>query len=215
MALYSDKVMDHFQNPRNVGKMDDADGVGEVGNAKCGDIMKMYIKVKDGIITDVKFNTFGCGSAIATSSMATELIKGKKVEDALELSNKAVVEALDGLPAHKIHCSVLAEEAVAAAVKDYYDRNGIAYDPELFSKKLLIGIAAAVAYFVLLKILGFVLDSIWVVFVMMALLLNEPFKKAWPLMLAVSILAPVVLYAIFGMFLKVPLPNGILSGLLG
>ena len=107
------------------------------------------------------------------------------------------------------------EKAVAAAVKDYYDRNGIAYDPELFSKKLLIGIAAAVAYFVLLKILGFVLDSIWVVFVMMALLLNEPFKKAWPLMLAVSILAPVVLYAIFGMFLKVPLPNGILSGLLG
>ena len=136
MALYSDKVMDHFQNPRNVGKMDDADGVGEVGNAKCGDIMKMYIKVKDGIITDCKFNTFGCGSAIATSSMATELIKGKKVEDALELSNKAVVEALDGLPAHKIHCSVLAEEAVAAAVKDYYDRNGIAYDPELFSTKL-------------------------------------------------------------------------------
>ena len=107
MALYSDKVMDHFQNPRNVGKMDDADGVGEVGNAKCGDIMKMYIKVKDGIITDVKFNTFGCGSAIATSSMATELIKGKKVEDALELSNKAVVEALDGLPAHKIHCPSL------------------------------------------------------------------------------------------------------------
>lgn len=137
MALYSDKVMDHFQNPRNVGKMDDADGVGEVGNAKCGDIMKMYIKVKDGIITDVKFNTFGCGSAIATSSMATELIKGKKVEDALELSNKAVVEALDGLPAHKIHCSVLAEEAVAAAVKDYYDRNGIAYDPELFSKSFM------------------------------------------------------------------------------
>ena len=132
MALYSDKVMDHFQNPRNVGKMDDADGVGEVGNAKCGDIMKMYIKVNDGIITDVKFNTFGCGSAIATSSMATELIKGKKVEDALELSNKAVVEALDGLPAHKIHCSVLAEEAVRAAVKDYYDKNGIAYDPEKF-----------------------------------------------------------------------------------
>ena len=126
MALYSDKVMDHFQNPRNVGK---------VGNAKCGDIMKMYIKVNDGIITDVKFNTFGCGSAIATSSMATELIKGKKVEDALELSNKAVVEALDGLPAHKIHCSVLAEEAVKAAVKDYYDKNGISYDPELFKEK--------------------------------------------------------------------------------
>ena len=132
MALYSDKVMDHFQNPRNVGKMDDADGVGEVGNAKCGDIMKMYIKVKDGIITDVKFNTFGCGSAIATSSMATELIKGKPVEDALKLSNQAVVEALDGLPAHKIHCSVLAEEAVQAAVKDYYDKHGIAYDPEKF-----------------------------------------------------------------------------------
>ena len=132
MALYSDKVMDHFQNPRNVGKLDDADGIGEVGNAKCGDIMRMYIKVKDGIITDCKFNTFGCGSAIATSSMATELIKGKPISEALELSNKAVVEALDGLPAHKIHCSVLAEEAVRAAVKDYYDRNGIAYDPEKF-----------------------------------------------------------------------------------
>ncbi|MCI6486834.1 MAG: Fe-S cluster assembly scaffold protein NifU [Clostridiales bacterium] len=132
MALYSDKVMDHFQNPRNVGKMDDADGVGEVGNAKCGDIMKMYIKVNDGIITDVKFNTFGCGSAIATSSMATELIKGKPIEEALQLSNKAVVEALDGLPAHKIHCSVLAEEAVRAAVKDYYDKNGIAYNPDEF-----------------------------------------------------------------------------------
>ena len=132
MALYSDKVMDHFQHPRNVGKMDDADGIGEVGNAKCGDIMRMYIKVKDGIITDCKFNTFGCGSAIATSSMATELIKGKPVEEALKLSNQAVVEALDGLPAHKIHCSVLAEEAVQAAVKDYYDKNGIAYDPEKF-----------------------------------------------------------------------------------
>ena len=132
MALYSDKVMDHFQNPRNVGKLDDADGIGEVGNAKCGDIMRMYIKVKDGIIVDCKFNTFGCGSAIATSSMATELIKGKPVEEALELSNKAVVEALDGLPAYKLHCSVLAEEAVKAAVKDYYDKNGIAYDPDLF-----------------------------------------------------------------------------------
>ena len=132
MALYSDKVMDHFQHPRNVGKMDDADGIGEVGNAKCGDIMRMYIKVKDGIITDCKFNTFGCGSAIATSSMATELIKGKPVEDALKLSNQAVVAALDGLPAHKIHCSVLAEEAVQAAVKDYYDKHGIAYDPEKF-----------------------------------------------------------------------------------
>ena len=132
MALYSDKVMDHFQNPRNVGKMDDADGIGEVGNAKCGDIMRMYIKVKDGIITDCKFNTFGCGSAIATSSMATELIKGKPVEEALQLSNQAVVEALDGLAPQKIHCSVLAEEAVQAAVKDYYDKNGIAYDPEKF-----------------------------------------------------------------------------------
>ena len=132
MALYSDKVMDHFQNPRNVGKMDDADGIGEVGNAKCGDIMRMYIKVEDGVITDCKFNTFGCGSAIATSSMATELIKGKPVEEALELSNQAVVEALDGLPPQKIHCSVLAGEAVRAAVKDYYDKNGIAYDPEKF-----------------------------------------------------------------------------------
>lgn len=134
MALYSDKVMDHFQNPRNVGKLDDADGIGEVGNAVCGDIMRMYIKVENGIIVDCKFNTFGCGSAIATSSMATELIKGKPVEEALELSNKAVVEALDGLPAHKLHCSVLAEEAVRAAVKDYYDKNGISYDPELFKK---------------------------------------------------------------------------------
>ena len=132
MALYSDKVMDHFQNPRNVGKLDDADGIGEVGNAKCGDIMRMYIKVKDGVITDCKFNTFGCGSAIATSSMATELIKGKPIEEALQLSNKAVVEALDGLPAHKIHCSVLAEEAVRDAVKDYYDKNGIAYNPDEF-----------------------------------------------------------------------------------
>ena len=135
MALYSEKVMDHFRNPRNVGKIDDADGVGEVGNAKCGDIMRMYIKVdEDGIITDCKFNTFGCGSAIATSSMATELIKGKSVDEALELSNKAVVEALDGLPTHKIHCSVLAEEAVRAAVKDYYDRKGIAYNPEDFKE---------------------------------------------------------------------------------
>ena len=130
--LYSEKVMDHFQNPRNVGKMEDADGVGEVGNAKCGDIMRMYIKVnpEDQTISDVKFNTFGCGSAIATSSMATEMIKGKKIDEALELSNRAVVEALDGLPPAKIHCSVLAEEAVKAAVKDYYDKNGIAYDHE-------------------------------------------------------------------------------------
>ena len=133
MALYSEKVMDHFQNPRNVGKMDDADGVGEVANAKCGDIMRMYIKVDQDTqtITDVKFNTFGCGSAIATSSMATEMIKGKSIEEALKLSNKAVAEALDGLPAHKMHCSVLAEEAVRAAVKDYYDRNGIEYGDEL------------------------------------------------------------------------------------
>lgn len=129
MALYSDKVMDHFQHPRNVGKLDDADGIGEVGNAKCGDIMRMYIKVDDGIITDCKFNTFGCGSAIATSSMATELIKGKSVKEALTLSNQAVVDALDGLPPQKIHCSLLAEEAVRAAIKDYYDKNGIAYDP--------------------------------------------------------------------------------------
>ena len=130
--LYSEKVMDHFTHPRNLGKMDDADGVGEVGNAKCGDIMKIYIKVNDGIITDVKFNTFGCGSAIASSSMATEMIKGKPIAQALELSNKAVVEALDCLPSHKLHCSVLAEEAVRAAVKDYYDKHGIAYDPQQF-----------------------------------------------------------------------------------
>ena len=128
--LYSEKVMDHFRNPRNVGEIENADGVGEVGNAKCGDIMKMYLKIEDGVIVDVKFETFGCGSAIATSSMATELIKGKKVEEALSLTNKAVVEALDGLPAHKIHCSVLAEEAVRAAIKDYYDKNGIAYEPD-------------------------------------------------------------------------------------
>ena len=128
--LYSEKVMDHFQNPRNVGKMDDADGIGEVGNAVCGDIMRITLKIDDDVITDAKFTTFGCGSAIATSSIATEMIKGKPIEEALKLSNKAVVEALDGLPAHKIHCSVLAEEAVKAAVKDYYDKNGIAYDPE-------------------------------------------------------------------------------------
>ncbi len=132
MALYSEKVMDHFKNPRNVGKMEDADGIGEVGNAKCGDIMKMYLKIENGIIVDAKFNTFGCGSAIATSSMATELIKGKTIEEALTLSNKAVVEALDGLPTHKIHCSVLAEEAVKAAIRDYYDKNGIEYDKEKF-----------------------------------------------------------------------------------
>ncbi len=132
MALYSEKVMDHFRNPRNVGKLDDADGIGEVGNARCGDIMKIYIKVADGVISDVKFNTYGCGSAIASSSMATEMIKGKPISEALELTNKAVAEALDGLPTHKLHCSVLAEEAIRAAIKDYYDKNGIAYDPSLF-----------------------------------------------------------------------------------
>ena len=130
--LYSEKVMDHFQHPRNVGKIDDADGTGEVGNAKCGDIMRVYIKVDENeIITDVKFNTFGCGSAIATSSMATEMIKGKSIKEALKLSNKAVVEALDGLPTHKIHCSVLAEEAVKAAVEDYYKRQGKEIPEEL------------------------------------------------------------------------------------
>ena len=132
MALYSEKVMDHFENPRNVGKIADADGVGEVGNAKCGDIMRIYIKVKDGIIEDCKFNTFGCGSAIATSSMATEMIMGKPLEEALQLSNKAVVEALDGLPVQKIHCSVLAEQAVRAAIIDYYEKNGIDYDKEKY-----------------------------------------------------------------------------------
>ena len=132
MALYSEKVMDHFRNPRNVGVIEDADGIGEVGNAKCGDIMKIYLKIKDGIIEDVKFETFGCGSAIASSSMATEMIKGKPVSDALALTNKAVAEALDGLPAYKLHCSVLAEEAIKKALKDYYDKNGIEYDPALF-----------------------------------------------------------------------------------
>ena len=129
---YSAKGLEHFANPHNVGKIDDADGIGEVGNAKCGDIMKMYIKVKDDVITDVKFNTYGCASAIATSSIATDMIKGKPISEALKLTNKAVVEALDGLPAVKIHCSVLAEEAIKAAVKDYYDKNGIQYDKELF-----------------------------------------------------------------------------------
>ena len=132
MALYSEKVMDHFRNPRNVGVIENADGVGEVGNAKCGDIMKIYLKIKDDVIEDVKFETFGCGSAIASSSMATELIKGKPVSEALELTNKAVAEALDGLPAVKMHCSVLAEEAIKAALKDYYDKNGIEYDKSLF-----------------------------------------------------------------------------------
>ena len=132
MALYSEKVMEHFRNPRNVGAIENADGVGEVGNAKCGDIMKIYLKIEDDIIVDVKFETFGCGSAIASSSMATELIKGKPISEALALTNKAVVEALDGLPAHKVHCSVLAEEAIKKALQDYFERNGIAYDRSLF-----------------------------------------------------------------------------------
>ena len=122
MALYSEKVMDHFRNPRNVGIIEDADAVGEVGNAKCGDIMKMYLKIDDDVITDVKFETFGCGSAIASSSMATEMIKGKPVSEAMKLTNQAVTEALDGLPAHKIHCSVLAEEAIRSALDDYNSR---------------------------------------------------------------------------------------------
>ena len=133
MALYSEKVMDHFRNPRNVGVIEDADGVGEVGNPVCGDIMKIYLKINDEqVIDDVKFETFGCGSAIASSSMATELIKGKPLSEALQLTNKAVTEALDGLPAHKLHCSVLAEEAIKSAVKNYYDNNGIEYDPADF-----------------------------------------------------------------------------------
>ena len=132
MALYSEKVMDHFLHPRNVGVIEDADAIGEVGNAKCGDIMKMYLKIKDDIVEDVKFETFGCGSAIASSSMATEMIKGKPLSEVGKLTNQAVTEALDGLPAHKIHCSVLAEEAIKNALKDYYDRHGIAYDPAQF-----------------------------------------------------------------------------------
>ena len=122
--MYSEKVMDHFSNPRNVGEVPDANAVGQVGNPKCGDIMKMYLKIDDGVITDVKFKTFGCGSAIATSSMATELIKGKPIEEAMTLTNAAVAEALDGLPAYKMHCSVLAEEAIKAALADYYRRQG-------------------------------------------------------------------------------------------
>ena len=129
--LYSEKVMDHFKNPRNVGEIEDADGVGEVGNPVCGDIMKMYLKIENDVIVDCKFKTFGCGSAIATSSMATELIKGKTVQEALELSNKAVVEALDGLPARKIHCSVLAEEAIKSALVDYYTRKGLELPEEI------------------------------------------------------------------------------------
>ena len=143
MALYSEIVMDHFTHPRNVGVIENADGVGEVGNAKCGDIMKIYLKIEgdimkiylkieNDIIEDVKFETFGCGSAIASSSMATEMIKGKPISEAMQLTNKAVAEALDGMPAHKLHCSVLAEEAIKSALKDYYDRNGIPYDKKLF-----------------------------------------------------------------------------------
>lgn len=132
MALYTETVMDHFKNPRNVGSMENADGIGEVGNAKCGDIMKIYLKIENDVITDVKFETFGCGSAIASSSVATEMIKGKSISDALSLTNREVVDALGGLPAHKLHCSVLAEEAIKSAVKDYYDKNGIAYDKNLF-----------------------------------------------------------------------------------
>jgi len=123
MALYSEKVMDHFRNPRNVGVIENADGVGEVGNAKCGDIMKMYIKVDEDIITDVKFETFGCASAVASSSMATELIKGQPISEAMKLTNKAVAEALDGLPDYKMHCSVLAEEAIKNALDDYYEKH--------------------------------------------------------------------------------------------
>ncbi len=132
MALYTDTVMDHFMHPRNVGEIPDADGVGQVGNAKCGDIMKMYLKIKDGVIEDVKFETFGCGSAIASSSMATEMIKGKTIDEALAVTNRQVVEALGGLPAHKLHCSVLAEESIKSAIKNYYARNGIEYDHSRF-----------------------------------------------------------------------------------
>ena len=134
MALYSEKVMDHFMNPRNVGSIEDASGIGEVGNAKCGDIMKIYLKIVDDIIWDVKFETFGCGSAIASSSMATEMILGKSIHEAMRLTNKAVAEALDGLPAHKMHCSVLAEEAIKNALKDYFDKNNIPYDKEKFKE---------------------------------------------------------------------------------
>ena len=126
--MYSEKVMDHFENPRNVGKLEDANAIGEVGNAVCGDIMKIYMKIEDGIIKDVSFKTFGCGAAIATSSMATELVKGKTIYEALKLTNKAVMEALDGLPPAKVHCSVLAEQAIHAALKDYSDKNGLNLD---------------------------------------------------------------------------------------
>lgn len=129
--MYSDKVKDHFQNPRNVGEIPDADGIGEVGNQKCGDIMKMYLKIENDVIVDCKFKTYGCGAAIATSSMATELVKGKTIKEALGLTNKAVMEALDGLPAVKVHCSVLAEEAIKAAVADYYKKIGRELDFEV------------------------------------------------------------------------------------
>ncbi|MBE6958154.1 MAG: Fe-S cluster assembly scaffold protein NifU [Ruminococcaceae bacterium] len=132
MALYSEKVMDHFTHPRNVGVIENADGIGEVGNAKCGDIMKIYLKIENETIVDVKFETFGCGSAIASSSMATEMIKGKSIHEAMALTNAAVAEALDGLPLHKMHCSVLAEEAIKSALKDYFDKNNIPYDPKDF-----------------------------------------------------------------------------------
>ena len=132
MALYSDIVMDHFMHPRNVGEIENPDGVGQVGNAKCGDIMKMYLKIKDNRIEDAKFETFGCGSAIASSSMATEMIKGKTIDEALAVTNRQVVDALGGLPAHKLHCSVLAEESIKSAIKDYYDRHGIEYDHSRF-----------------------------------------------------------------------------------
>ena len=132
MALYSEKVMDHFTHPRNVGVIENADGVGEVGNAKCGDIMKIYLKIENETIVDVKFETFGCGSAIASSSMATEMIMGKSIHEAMQLTNKAVAEALDGLPLHKMHCSVLAEEAIKSALKDYFDKNNIPYDEKDF-----------------------------------------------------------------------------------
>lgn len=132
MALYSEKVMDHFKNPRNLGEMENPDAIGEVGNAKCGDIMKIYLKINDNIITDIKFQTFGCASAIASSSIATEMIKGKSIEQALALTNREVVDSLDGLPTHKIHCSVLAEEAVKSAIKNYYDKNNIEYDKSKF-----------------------------------------------------------------------------------
>ena len=128
--MYSEKVMDHFMNPRNVGEIEDADGVGQVGNAKCGDIMKMYLKIEDGIIVDAKFKTFGCGAAVATSSMATELIKGKTIKEAEMVTNKVVMEALDGLPPAKVHCSVLAEEAIAAALQEYRARHGLDSDSE-------------------------------------------------------------------------------------